>query len=491
MLWLGIHFPYLPLEVFTRESVRQAATVVIDAGGRVVLTDAAAAAAGIAPGGTLASAHSILPALDHHRRDPAREQRRLRLLAEALYRFSATVSLAPPGGVMLEIGASLKLFGDAAHLAGQAEAVCRDLGHEARARWARTPLAALALARAGAASLDDVPLAAAAIEPAHLTAEQIERCANMGVRTLGRLLALPRRELARRFGDGLIGYLARLSGDRADPRPGIRPAERFRSTLHLLEPLASKEAIVFPMQRLLTDLQHWLVARQLGAEQIRWLFVPSGGSRQAVRLPVRFSAAQQSRDAFLDITRLALAEAALPADVIDLTLEAGRLRPWAPDSHGLFPHQAGGATAADGNIQALGRLVDQLQARLGRDACCGLVIRDQHTPERAWVRRPPLERGPTLLRGPTLQRGPTRQRVRAAEPAAAGRRPLWLFDPPRAVRRDRLTLLEGPERVHTGWWLGGGEAGQARDYYVAREHDGAQCWVFVDPAEQWFLHGYF
>src|SRR5690606_17349618 len=165
---------------------------------------------------------------------------------------------------------SLKLFGDADELTRRTAALCRGMGHEARIRRASTPLAALIQARADAGSLDRVALRHAAVEPQRLTAERIERLANMGIHTVGQLLALPSRGRAKRFGEDLVDYLARLTGERPDPRRCIRPAERFRADLHLLEPLHSKEALAFPMQRLLTDLHHWLVARQLGAGQLRW-----------------------------------------------------------------------------------------------------------------------------------------------------------------------------------------------------------------------------
>jgi protein ImuB len=481
MLWLGVHFPLLPLEVFTAGRVPvqgvEVPEVVIDPRARVVRCNAAAAAAGIASDGSLASAQAIAPGLVHYRRDPEREQRRLRLLAETLYAFSARISLAPPAGVMLEIGASLKLFGDASALARRAEVACRDLGHDVRVRWAPTPLAALTLARAGTPTLEAAPLQAAAIEPEHCGDGLIERFANMGIHRVGQLLALPRREVARRFGAGLGDYLARLAGERPDPRPAIHPAERFRSDLNLLEPVSGKDALAFPMQRLLTELQHWLVARQLGAERLCWHFTPSGGAAQTVRVPVRFSAARQGREDFLAITQLALAEAALPADVIGIALEAQRLDAWSPASGSLFRLQTGG----DADPGELGGLVDQLQARLGRAACYRLSVTDQHTPERAWARNAPL--------GQMRRRDPPAGI--AAGMTTGPRRPLWLFDPPRRVRRDRLTLIDGPERIHTGWWFDDAEAGEARDYYVARHHDGAECWVFVDPAERWFLHGYF
>src|SRR5690606_6974880 len=117
-----------------------------------------------------------------------------------------------------------------------------------------------------------------------------------------------------------------------------------------------------------------------------------------------------------------------------------RLAPWSAVSRGLFGKLPGLQTADDAGD--LAELVDQLRARLGRDACHGLEVQDQHTPERAWARSTPLPRGTAVAHA-------------ADEPAAGSdsrpsRRPLWLFDPPRPLDPRKIVLLEGPERIHTG-----------------------------------------
>jgi protein ImuB len=53
-----------------------------------------------------------------------------------------------------------------------------------------------------------------------------------------------------------------------------------------------------------------------------------------------------------------------------------------------------------------------------------------------------------------------------------------------------LSLLQGPERLDTGWW---DDARVDRDYYIALHPEGGLWWVFR-PAEapaQWFVHGFF
>ena len=497
MLWLGLHFPALAQEVFhLGESLRDkdpaealagatgprvAEPRVIVEDNRVVLCNAAALNAGIVQGCTLATAHSIVSGLRHHQREPEREARRLRQLGEMLYRFSAHISLASPSGLVLEAGGSLRLFGDVAALAQQVEALCGSLGHEVCCRWAKTPLAALLLARSRAAQIDEVPLSCM-----NLNTDQVERLANMGIYSLGQLLSLPRQSVARRFGQHLVDELQRLSGTLPDPQPCLQPAQQFHHDLHLLEPIHSKEALLFPMQRLLIELHHWLIGRQLGAELLVWHFAAAGGHpERRLRLPVSFARPQQHQESFLGITRLRLEQAELPDDVMSIGLEARRLQPWSADSRLLFqqlPGEAGSAWQA----RELEDLVDELRARLGRSACCSIEVLDQHCPENAWARAPISNRHRTDRRR-TNQRRSASGAVQQAPAALPPTRPLWLFEPPRAMAPEKLTLLRGPERIQAGWW----QEGQCRDYYVARHEDGAECWAFVDAHDRWYLHGYF
>ncbi len=78
------------------------------------------------------------------------------------------------------------------------------------------------------------------------------------------------------------------------------------------------------------------------------------------------------------------------------------------------------------------------------------------------------------------------------------RRPLWMLPEPAPLasergcplHRGRLTLLEGPERLETGWW---DEDGIARDYYTAVNPSGVRLWVYRNRSRNaaWYLHGIF
>jgi len=476
-MWLGLHFPDLGLEVFDADP---ALPVVLVEDQQVVASSPRAHALGIVCGGTLATARSVCAGIRHFQRDRERERKRLELLAEALYRFSSLVSIELPDGVVLEVARSRKLYSDLDILTAQAVAVARALGHEASARVAPTPAAALLLARSGAANVAQAPVAAAG-----LSGTQQAQLASMGMRRLGPLLELPETELGLRFGTELVDFLGRVSGRLPDPRPGISPAAQFSRELNLLDPIRDKNGLLFPMQRLLGELEIWLIGRQLGAERLRWRFA-AHAPEDAVFMEVRFGQSRQRKSAFLPVTRLQLERLELPEDVVTVALEARALIPHAPGSHGLLVERPGETPIADSELLDF---IDELRARLGPECCHGIASVDEHVPERAWR--------PVWTPAKNTERRGSLKRIRPKSPgpdgaagASGGRalpRPTWLFDPPRRVDPSRLTLLRGPERLRTGWW----RQSLTRDYYLARHDSGVCCWVFVDDEACWFLHGYF
>jgi protein ImuB len=101
----------------------------------------------------------------------------------------------------------------------------------------------------------------------------------------------------------------------------------------------------------------------------------------------------------------------------------------------------------------------------------------------------------------TSLRTPAGDSTSVQMPWAADRRPVWLLPHPEALaernglprRRGALKLLEGPERIETGWWSRGDVGDITRDYYVARDAQGVRLWVFREhkAPRGWFLHGVF
>ncbi|MEQ9452397.1 MAG: DNA polymerase Y family protein [Pseudomonadales bacterium] len=469
MLWLALHFPHLPLEIFTRRQPPDKAgepaqpMVVLD-NNRVCMRNPAAAECGIVLGATLATAHSICPTLRHQQYEPDTAGQRLTELAGYLYRFSSHVSVQQPDCILLEIGASLRLFGNHEAVRQAAVALCQSAGHDSVARVAQTPWAAIALARSAQHRLADVSLTHAGLELAGVPAQTIERFDNMGIYTLGPILELPSQQLGKRFGKKLLIYLEQLTGTRPDPRQALHPAPVFDQQLHLLEPVTDKEGLACgPMAQLTQELQHWLVAHQLGCTELQWTFF----NKQSNSMSLTFADPRQNAADILRVSQLRMEQAQLPAEVLGVGLHARQTQAWRNQSQPLFQlHTQPTATGQETTPDAL---LDELNARLGDGACSGLVCLDQHTPELAWC----------------AITGKAQHKIQPDRPVT--RRPVWLFEPPRAVRRDELTLMQGPERIQSSWWV----STTCRDYYIARHSSGAECWAFVDAASHWYLHGYF
>src|SRR5690606_13689983 len=103
--------------------------------------------------------------------------------------------------------------------------------------------------------------------------------------------------------------------------------------------------------------------------------------------------------------------------------------------------------------QTMIRLVERLRARLGTEAVYGLQCVAEHRPERA-----------SLASGPVLRKRAAKKtrhgQSTAQHPALA--RPHWLLPQPQPLRAYRswsqfegkLELLQGPERIESGWWDG-------------------------------------
>jgi protein ImuB len=118
----------------------------------------------------------------------------------------------------------------------------------------------------------------------------------------------------------------------------------------------------------------------------------------------------------------------------------------------------------------------------------GVASIPEHRPEAAWRRVHELSLATASRMGEKMtDRG-----------AGNGMpRPVWLLDAPLALsepdmqecHRSDWVLEHGPERIESGWWDG---RGVARDYYVARQSQGAKLWVFQErQSKRWYLHGVF
>src|SRR5690606_27004522 len=114
-LWIAAYHPELALDAIDPSARRDPRpTVVVEAHGgrlRVVASNDAARSRGIRPGLDLSAAFAFSGALRVLERSPQAERSLREAAAAAAGRFAPTVSLEPPESLLLEVRASLTLFG--------------------------------------------------------------------------------------------------------------------------------------------------------------------------------------------------------------------------------------------------------------------------------------------------------------------------------------------------------------------------------------------
>ena len=478
MLWLSLYFPHLPLEVYARSASTAVPLVVYTHQGArqwVLARNRAAAAAGISPGMALGAAASLSRQLQTRPRDEAAEEAALAGVAAWAGQFTPVISLQPPDNLLLEIEASLNLFGGLKALRQRLQqGLEKDLGYRIRLAAAPTPLGARLLSRIGfdqaltdlhalRSILHKLPLAYLELDQKTLDALQ-----GMGLRELGDCLSLPRSSLAKRLGPGFMDYLDRVLGAKADPRLPYHPPARFHRQLLLPAEVDDTEALLFAAQRLINELCGFLLSRGSGVQTLGFHLQHTEGPDSRLELGL----VTPSREAghLVSLLRERLERFELPAPVIAVELEANQLLTLDPINQDLLAE-------AHPEHQDWPQLVERLQARLGADAVKGLAVHPDHRPERAWQACPPGEEGPSVLPAP---------------------RPLWLLDQPEplAINNHRpqldgeLSLVQGPERIESGWWDGGDIA---RDYFVAENPHQARFWIYRERRNPrcWYLHGVF
>ena len=481
MQWLSLYFPQLALDHRLRAhhddpAWAELALAISEMRGRRAVIHSCTDAArrqGVVPGMSTSAARNLCPELRLQPLDETRQQQALERLASHAMQFTPAISLQPPDGLLMEIGASADLFGGLASLHAQISAAVHQLGYRHVAALAPTPLAARWLSRAGAARVITTPhrLAAALrglpVEVMELDERILAALHGMGLHRIGDCLRLPRDEGGRRLGSALFTALDRALGKRPDPRRPWLPPKRFSSRLILPEAVTSSERLLFAARRLLTELVDCLRAGNLGVREFVLRLVHDGEGH--TDLPLQLAGTTRDADHLLLMLRTRLESFSLPAPVAEIVLRAETLVELAARNHELFP---GPEEAQEDWLQ----LLNHLRMRLGDDAVQSIHAVAEHRPEYAWQAVP----APAHDRPPGLQR------------------PLWLLDEPRPLQvvhrrpclHGRLDILAGPERIEAGWWDGGEIR---RDYYVMCNPGRQQFWVFRchDQPGAWYLHGLF
>jgi len=470
-LWFCIYLPALPLEALGNADDARAVFEELKGIRKIVLANTEALAAGIRPGISINAALALKPALCLEERNP-------------------------------NLAGSLKLFGGVKALRQRIVSGLASQGFNAATAIAPTPLAATWLARAGrkvcildARNLNGKlgPLPLSCLGWPDAVAESLR---SMGVSCIGECLRLPRQGFAKRFGAARLLELDRALGRLPDPRVNYRAPERFSANYDLQEEQSDSDLLLNACQELFVRLERFLLTRQMAVQHVLFSFFHL--QAPATHLTLGCVQADRAVQHWFDLLKIKFDRLGLPAPVISIQLRAGRTQGFSAETDTLpFNKQA-----KRQNKLSIAHLAERLSARIGDESVHGITMVAEHRPQYAWRRQDVCGDVPHCANVPGHGAGHEPSGLldeSQRNNSLVLRRPLWMLEEPRLLATEEglpvcegaLQLLDGPERLETGWW---DDDGIARDYFVARNPKGVHLWIYRNrnrKSHLWFLHGIF
>ena len=462
---------------------------------RVLAASAAARALGVRDGMRASSVRMLVPSAHLQVRDIAREQAALQACALALLQYTPQVALLGAAGLVLDIAASLRLFGGIRALCRLVKQSMQKLGFSVRLSCAPNPAAASLLARSTKPwrvlkeadlrrRLDDLPCTL--LPEAHPWLDWLD---GIACYRLAQLRHLPRPGLQRRCGVALLHALDYAYGSKILGLQWVTAPPSFSARMELFARIEQTDGLLHPAQALLQQLMGWLQIQHLAVKGIALVMEHERGREAlaATRLEIVLAQASAQDQHLMRLLSERLNKLVLPNVVIALSLQALSVQPKAMLSEDLFPHSQASAE----NFQ---QLVELLSARLGAENVLQAVPRADYRPEmaNAWQAWTSLPRKSSSAQSAAQATGAEWQHGR----------PLWLLPTPLALRVQAerpyyggpLRLISAAERIEAAWF-----AGQfaSRDYFVAQHAQGSYCWLFRQrPSSEasdlaWYLQGLF
>jgi protein ImuB len=484
---LCAYLPLLPLEA-QRPCWSEPRAYIVVHNGVVCSCSEEAAQAGIHVGMRGAGAAAISPTTVQLERKSEVEEHRLNAVAMALLQYTPEVKFFDSTSILLDVSASLRLFGGPAEICRQVMGSLSTLGFSAQLGAAPTATAAWLFARqprVKRVTLRRRVLSSGTMEPLldrlplNLLSSTYPYQAwfdGIGARSLGAIRRLPRAGLLRRTCKNLVYEIDCAYGLAPEVHEWIQAPEVFAARIETFERVEHADALLDGAKGLILQLIGWLTTRQLAVRRFTLALEHERG-RSAIpptMLEVALAEPAWRDEHLIRLLKERLAKTELTAPVIAVRLDANEAEPMLPANATLFPEPGG--TPED-----FRRLLELLTARVGVDNVMVPTAVDDYRPEvsNSWTAATAKLPKPD---SDDVQEG----------------RPFWMLKKPIALvmRNERpfygseLRMVGGPERVEAGWW---NDELALRDYYVAQANDGTCYWVYLERTAEarWYLHGLF
>jgi protein ImuB len=462
------------------------------ASNRVLITAASALAEqqGAFPGMAVADARAAVPELIVIDDTSGKAAKLLRLLGLWCIRYTPSVAVDLPDGLILDISGCDHLWGGERAYLKEIVLKLRTAGFDTRAAIADTPGAAWAVSRFARVS-PIVPSggqikALSGLPPAalRLAAEIAARLQKLGFRTIGPMLSMPSSALRRRFGKELLIRLGQALGQVDEVLLPLTPPVPYTERLPCLEPIRTAQGIGIAIEKLLSALCFRLQGEGKGLRKAVLKCHRIDGRK--VQTAITTTKASHSISHLLRLFRLQISKIE-PALGIELfVLEAPKVEAMETVQEQIWAVDKGLAATA------LAELLDRIAGKVGIETIQRYLPVEHYWPERsvkaaASLTEEPTTAWPVQMRPMRLLLPPEPIEVMALVPD----------NPPKTFtykdKRHVIIKADSPERIGREWWR---DTGEHRDYYALEDSDGQRYWVFrsghYDGGDaRWYLHGYF
>ncbi|RKD86361.1 Y-family DNA polymerase [Mangrovibacterium diazotrophicum] len=492
--YLHIWLPFLPTERMSKnhpELRGKRFLLYTPEHGRMVVyaVSPALAQEGIRPGMVVADVRAILPGVEVFPAEPEADEKLLHKLAEWCFRFSPIVATTSPDGLVLDISGCPHLWGGELPYLNTIINRLRKGGYRARAAIADTVGTAWATARHGENLIIEPGKqreALLALPPVALRLETptLQRLDKLGFQEISQLIDIPRTNLRRRFGNGLLLRLGQAMGTERELLKPVQAAPIYLERLPCLEPIRTAKGIEIAVQTLLEMLCKRLSNDGKGVRAATLKGYRLDG--ETVQISIGTNRASRNTAHLFKLFELKIPELE-PALGIELfAIEATLVEDVSEAQEALW-------SLSNNNQSAIAELLDNIAGKVGQQSIRRYLPQESYWPERSVKAVSSLDIQPE-----------TAWRIDRSRPMQLLPRPdpievmVVLPDyPPMHFRYKgeliRIAKADGPERIEQEWWL---QSSPPRDYYRVEDDTGARYWIFRlglygNGKPQWFLHGYF
>ena len=470
-MWLAIYLPSLPLQAFSRSLIESAPVAIFERDtrrNRIVARNQKAARLGIDVGQSLAEANALTETLVSLPREPLRETALLQRLAEQISELTPNVHIDAQFGVLLEITASVRLFGGLAALQQRAQDIAAAMSLRAHVIVAQTASGAKWLARAHRQLIVDTDIAAwlddLMLDCTDLPLDTRDALRALNLHHLAAVRSIPAAALGKRFGAALPLLLGRAYGEFNEALPYWQPVVRFSETVEFPDLAREQDHWMPGINQLLIRLQVFLQGRAAATQAILFRF--QMGTLRHTEFALQAAHETYQASDWLRLFNARIERVPIPHEVSGIELSCERIEAIRFAELDFFDR----TREHDREWAALTTLI---KLRLGETAL-----------------QPANDNACVLPEAPLMEG--------ASATADVNLRPTLIFDPPRPLSSREVTAFKAsfpmryPDRVQEHWVPQPDRDYTTRDYYIARAQDERMLWVFRERLhDEWFLQGLF